>query len=514
MEWFNYYGLVIMVIVMIPNIVYAVKHKDDNSVKYRNKAAEILEQISRYACFVLMIFNIPYTYIGFYFTHALTVYIAVNAVLLVAYCMSWIALRKKFGIEKALLLSVIPSVIFIFSGIMIASVPLCVFAVIFAATHILISVKNADTEENSEKKKKKSILALAAIFLTLVLTITGTFGGLAIYGQNSLSELENMSAMDMINYDCVNSDVKISVALIENGNVTYHNFGLRGEEEAIYDFEIGSVSKTFVGLLCAKAVREGKLSLSDNISEFLDLDDDKYYPTVERLLTHTSGYAAYYFESEMIGNKFARVTNDFYGISREKILDKVEKTTLEDKDYPFVYSNFGISVLGLVLEKIYNGDFTKIINYYIVNDLNLPDTKAAKQSGNLKKYWKWKGNDGYIPAGSIISTIEDMASYLKMYMTDGLPYAADTYAEIKNINANTPTYEKMNIRIDGVGMTWMTDEINGIVWHNGATTNFNSYIGFTKDKRKGVVILSNLSPNEKISMTVIGAKILTGESSF
>lgn len=53
-----------------------------------------------------------------------------------------------------------------------------------------------------------------------------------------------------------------------------------------------------------------------------------------------------------------------------------------------------------------------------------------------------------------------------------------------------------------------------LVWHNGATTDFNSYIGFTKDKQKGVVILSNLSPNEKISMTIIGAKILTSNTTF
>lgn len=53
-----------------------------------------------------------------------------------------------------------------------------------------------------------------------------------------------------------------------------------------------------------------------------------------------------------------------------------------------------------------------------------------------------------------------------------------------------------------------------LVWHNGATTDFNSYIGFTKDKQKGVVILSNLSPNEKVSMTIIGVKILTSNATF
>ena len=37
MGWFNYYGLAVMAIIMIPNIVYAVKHKDDAADYYANK---------------------------------------------------------------------------------------------------------------------------------------------------------------------------------------------------------------------------------------------------------------------------------------------------------------------------------------------------------------------------------------------------------------------------------------------------------------------------------------------
>lgn len=148
------------------------------------------------------------------------------------------------------------------------------------------------------------------------------------------------------------------------------------------------------------------------------------------------------------------------------------------------------------------------MNNYISSELGLSNTRVAGQSGNLTKYWKWKANDGYIPAGSIISNIKDMASYLNMYMSGAQDYNEMTYAKIKDINANNAVYEKMNIRMDAVGMTWMIDERNNIIWHNGATSDFNSYIGFSKDKKKGVVILSNLNANDKISMTVIGAKLI------
>lgn len=37
MSWFNYYGLIIMAIIMIPNIVYAVKQKDGMALESHNK---------------------------------------------------------------------------------------------------------------------------------------------------------------------------------------------------------------------------------------------------------------------------------------------------------------------------------------------------------------------------------------------------------------------------------------------------------------------------------------------
>ena len=131
-----------MVVIMIPNIIYAIKHKNQVAV-YDNKAAIVFEQIGRYGSFIFMIFNIPYTYIGFWFSFGKIFYITVNAVLLLGYCLSWIVLWNKNGIVKALLLSIIPSLVFILSSILIASIPLFVFAVIFSIAHILISIRNA-----------------------------------------------------------------------------------------------------------------------------------------------------------------------------------------------------------------------------------------------------------------------------------------------------------------------------------------------------------------------------------
>ncbi|MDE6597388.1 MAG: hypothetical protein K2K60_01955 [Clostridia bacterium] len=142
MGWFNYYGLAIMAVIMIPNIIYAVKHKNDSAPAYNNKAVIIAEQIGRYACFALMIFNIPYTYFNFWFDYAFIVYLSVNGVLCLAYLLFWIICWNKNGKLKALSLSIIPSCIFLFSGIVLASIPLIVFAILFGASHILINYKS------------------------------------------------------------------------------------------------------------------------------------------------------------------------------------------------------------------------------------------------------------------------------------------------------------------------------------------------------------------------------------
>lgn len=90
-----------------------------------------------------MIFNIPYTYFNFWFDNALAVYLSVNGALCAAYIVFWIVCRNRNDKLKALSLSVIPSCVFIFSGIVIANIPLVGFAAVFAISHIFISCKNS-----------------------------------------------------------------------------------------------------------------------------------------------------------------------------------------------------------------------------------------------------------------------------------------------------------------------------------------------------------------------------------
>ena len=140
-EWFNYYGLIIMGLMMIPNIAFAITHKDKQPQV--NKAIEIFEQIGRYGCFILMIFNIPFTYAGFYFERAELVYLVTNGILILNYLIIWMICWNKFYAFRSYALSILPTLIFIFSGVVLGYYLLFSFSIIFGVCHIYISIKDS-----------------------------------------------------------------------------------------------------------------------------------------------------------------------------------------------------------------------------------------------------------------------------------------------------------------------------------------------------------------------------------
>ena len=147
MEWFNPFGLVFITIIMIPNVVFAIRCKDGFTNNYRNKTVELVEQIGRFGCFGFMIFNIPGTWFGWVSNESFALYLILDTLLVTLYCVLWIVCWKKNGMVKALALSVIPSVVFLISGIMSRSVLLTVAALLFAPAHIFISCQNAKGEK-------------------------------------------------------------------------------------------------------------------------------------------------------------------------------------------------------------------------------------------------------------------------------------------------------------------------------------------------------------------------------
>ncbi len=142
-EWINIYGLAFVMIIMIPNIIFAIRNKDGFDNLWVNKPVEAVEQIGRFGCFGFMIVKIPGTWLGFRSEDAFVTYLIINVVLIVLYCIIWLLYFRVNRVFRALALSILPSILFLFSGVMSRSILLIAGAILFAPSHILISYKNA-----------------------------------------------------------------------------------------------------------------------------------------------------------------------------------------------------------------------------------------------------------------------------------------------------------------------------------------------------------------------------------
>lgn len=334
-------------------------------------------------------------------------------------------------------------------------------------------------------------------------------GGIAIYGKYQIGKIPELSFMEALKYTTKdNTDAVITVGIINDGESSFKVYGENGKELSaeLHTYEIGSITKTFTAALINKAISEGKISIDDTIKKFLPLPDGNEYPTIKEILTHTSGYKGYYLESPMISNFFMK-RNNFYGITKEMVLDKASNLSMDKETYDFTYSNYGYAVLGLVIESVYDTDYTTLVNGFLQKELGLTDTRVSDQSGDLGNYWEWEENDAYLPAGAMISNISDMLSYAQMQL-ESHPYFYKCHKSLKTINASAEDYRIMGINMDEIGMSWIIDNENDILWHNGGTGDYNCYIGFNLETGDAVVVLSNLAPNNRIPATVLGVKLL------
>jgi len=141
MNWLNVYGLIFVVLLLIPNIIYAIKVKNQQN-KCTNRFMNVIEQIGRYGCMFLMIFNIGITEFGFHSVGAFLVYLFGNTLFMISYWIIWMLYFNKQTYWKQISLAVIPTCLFLLSGITMLHYLLIVFGVVFGIGHIYITNKN------------------------------------------------------------------------------------------------------------------------------------------------------------------------------------------------------------------------------------------------------------------------------------------------------------------------------------------------------------------------------------
>ena len=354
------------------------------------------------------------------------------------------------------------------------------------------------------KRNNIVIVIVSCLSLPLIAFLVYVFIGIS-----QMKKVPSLSFKDALEYTTKdNKEALITVGIIKDGKTEYRAYGENGKEveDRLCTYEIGSITKTITALMVKRAEKEGKLNLEDSIDNYLSLPEGDNYPKIIDLLTHTSGYKPYYFETPMIKN-FFKGRNDFYGINGEMVKERIGKINLNKESYGFSYSNFGFAVLGLVLESVYGESWKTLADDFLLNELGMENTHVSVGKGELGHNWQWRDDDAYLSAGAVTSNIRDMLKYAGYYLEEDELFR-ECQESVKTINASSSAYRTMGINMDQIGLPWIIDKENGIIWHNGGTGHYNSYIGFSKENNTAVVILSNLAPNYRIPATVLGLKLL------
>jgi CubicO group peptidase (beta-lactamase class C family) len=316
------------------------------------------------------------------------------------------------------------------------------------------------------------------------------------------------------NYMTNGANCGLSIAIYHDKKLSYYNYGetKRGSKvlpgkNTIY--EIGSVSKVFAGILLAQAVKDKKVSLNDDIRKYLPSDyknlSYKGKPIeLIHLANHTSRIPRLPADIDKQPgydplNPYKHYKNDLiYAYLRGVVIDTFPGTKSE-------YSNLGMSVLGMILEKVYEKSFDELTQEYISKPLGLSSTKMLLSDEEKKRFvqgYAMEGNEtphwdlgDMAAAGGLRSTPEDMIHFVKANLEE-----ANEALKL----SHSPTF---NDGRNQTGLAWqviITKKGNEMIWHNGGTFGFSAFASFIKSKGLGVAILSNSgNPVDPIALGIL-----------
>jgi serine-type D-Ala-D-Ala carboxypeptidase/endopeptidase len=267
-------------------------------------------------------------------------------------------------------------------------------------------------------------------------------------------------------------------------------------------FEIGSITKVFTTLLLQDMVDHGEVKLDDPISKYLPASvqtpsRNGKQITLYHLATHTSGlprlpFSMWYLALHPIDPYASFRVKDFY-----KFLSNYKLTN--DIGTHFEYSNAGMSLLGHVLSLKAGTNYEALVRQRICKPLGMESTwvvlspelkkrMAAAYDGSGNPVANWTPSD--FPAdGELRSSANDLLKFLAA----NLGYANSTLADqMREIQIPR---EKTDDPADSIGLGWMIKNDTRMVWHNGGTSGYRSYIALDQLRRRGIVVLAN-SDNE------------------
>lgn len=332
---------------------------------------------------------------------------------------------------------------------------------------------------------------------------------------------QSPNALDSVIHERVTSKRAIGIVagVLEKGKpAQVYSAGSSGSGLALDAnsvFEIGSITKTFTTAILADMVRRGEVKLDDPASKYLPAT--VHLPTrggkeitLLDLATQSSGLP------RMPNNfKPANNANPYADYTVQQMYDFLSGYTLtRDIGSQFEYSNLGVGLLGHILSLRAGKSYETLVTERILRPLKMNDTRITFTS-EMKTHLAL----GHDPAGAVVSnwdlptfagagalrsTVNDMLKYLAANLDSTLgPVALDL---ARAHTAIRPTGDP-SIRI---GLAWITLKPFDIpiIWHNGGTGGYHSFIGFDAAGTHGIVILSNSTTSiDDIGLHMLEPKI-------
>jgi len=294
------------------------------------------------------------------------------------------------------------------------------------------------------------------------------------------------------------------IGVVQRGETSIRGFGQvsatnLGPPHATTVFEIGSVTKALTGIALARMVADGQVKLTDTLRELLPPEVKLPAPveriTLAQLATHSSGLprlpANLDLSPKHEANPYANYkAADLYAwLATAKLANPPGKTS--------DYSNVGFALLGHILELKAGKPYEQLMHDALCSPLGLSDTVirlSPEQSarlapghspnGDLTPNWDF---DVMAPTGGYRSTAADMMTFIKASLAPADSPAGRALAEAQRAH-----FSRFG---STMGLGWHREMLVqgdlAVVWKNGGTGGYFSFVGFIPGHRVGVVLLSN-----------------------
>ncbi|MGI8950949.1 MAG: serine hydrolase domain-containing protein [Chitinophagaceae bacterium] len=297
----------------------------------------------------------------------------------------------------------------------------------------------------------------------------------------------------------------LSLGILKDGKIYFYSYGETAKDNhQLPDkntiFEIGSISKTFTATLLADAVNKGKVKLNDPVSKYLPdsisfLQFNGELITLKTLSNHSSGIPRMP-DNFMDDNPDSM--NPYKDYDEKKLFAFYKNfKPVRKPGEKYEYSNLAQGTLGVILEKVNHKSYEELFVKTICDPLGMNDTrefirrtdsarfaKGYDENGQYNSQWDFKALEA---AGSIRSTASDLIKYIKGNLGEAPP---QLYKDFQLTHVIT-----FSDGSNKVGLAWhyIKPGNDEVIFHNGGTGGFRSYLAINLQKKFAVVVLSNTS---------------------